>query len=271
MNQSESRSASHKIKKLHSVYRVDLVPDWGRTGRGRAAWNPGTWSMAEVDRLHNAIVLLADAMGGPSNFIQNLDGVTIQKKEMGHYGGLANAHHVSLSSKGAFSAWTVIHELAHAWDANYGWRLSLALEKATGGFTSPFASFFKKLFGKHDSGLRKADYTPGRHGRLPGCNKAGYFYGDQPSGSNWNFNRKEDFAESVAMYIGWGKANELSPWAEARIGRYLLKNGTKHKSFGTDNWADYAKYFYPLGGDYTLTKRWRFVDDLVKGRIEISK
>jgi hypothetical protein len=33
---------------------------------------------------------------------------------------------------------------------------------------------------------------------------------------------------------------------------------------------DYAKRFYPDNGDYTKTKRWQFVDDLVNGRITVS-
>ena len=268
MNQSQSRSASQKIAQLKSKYRVQIVRDWGpdKTG-GKRKWNAGTWSLAELDRLRTTILLLAKAMGGPERFVLNLGGVAIEKKDIGAHGGEAYAHHVRLSARGDFSAWTVVHELAHAWDAQTGWRLSVALEKATGGFTSPLLAWFKRVSGRSDSRMWRAEDTPGRQGRLPGCNAAGYFYGDQPSGSNWNFNRKEDFAESVAMYIGWRNANELSPWAEARLQRYQLANGARHKSFGVDNWADYAKYFYPPDGDYRSTKRWKFVDDLMKGTI----
>ena len=81
--------------------------------------------------------------------------------------------------------------------------------------------------------------------------------------------RIEDFAESVAMYVGWGRENDLSAWAKERIDRYLLEDGTKHKYFGVDNWAYYKTYFYPEYGDYTRTKRWKFMDDLVKGKISI--
>ena len=116
-------------------------------------------------------------------------------------------------------------------------------------------------------GVWQSEKTPGRQGRLPGCNAAGYFYGDIPSGSNWAFNRKEDFAESVAMYIAWKKNNDLSDWADARVNRYLLDNGANAKNFGVDNWADYKKYFYPPDGDYTRTLRWKFVDELVKGKL----
>jgi len=111
----------------------------------------------------------------------------------------------------------------------------------------------------------------GLHGRRPGCNAAGYFYRDKPSGSNWKFNRKEDFAEAVAMYVGWGKDNALSDHARKRVDRYVkFKNGEKDEFGVVDNWEHYAKYFYPEGGDYTKTLRWKFVDDLVNGKIEIE-
>jgi hypothetical protein len=108
--------------------------------------------------------------------------------------------------------------------------------------------------------------VPGRRGRKPGCNAAGYFYGDTPSGSNWKFNRVEDFAESVAMYIGWERGNALSQHARDRIVRYSLNDGEKDAFNVPDNWSFYKKYFYPEGGDYAKTLRWKFVDELMKGK-----
>ena len=125
--------------------------------------------------------------------------------------------------------------------------------------------------GQWDAGKQGSQKSPGRHGRKPGCNAAGYFYGDQPSGSNWNFNPKEDFAESLVMYCGWGRKNELSKTAQGRIERYLLPNGTKDPLYGiADNWSDYAKFFYPQNGDYAKTKRWHFMDDLIQNRLKIA-
>jgi hypothetical protein len=124
------------------------------------------------------------------------------------------------------------------------------------------------MAGLSDSGRFHPEHRPGRYGRRPGCNRAGYFYGDRPSGSNWSFNRKEDFAESVAMYVGWERGNDLSQHARNRIVRYQLKNGDRDPFNIVDNWMDYAKRFYPDDGDYTKTKRWQFVDDLVNGRLE---
>ena len=269
MEQTESHSADEKLENLRSNYQVEILTDWGAKNV-EGVWQKGLWTLPELDKLHSSLELLANLMGGNDRFIRNLGKVTIKKAEIGAHGGEALAHKVSFSTKGPFSAWTVIHEMAHAWDANHKWKLSAKLEKYTRGFTSPTLSWAKRLIKRSDSGFRDQEDKPGRRGRLPGCNAAGYFYGDKPSGSNWNFNRKEDFAEAIAMYVGWRRENDLSDWAEARIKRYLLPNGSRDKNFGTDNWADYAKYFYPTNGDYATTKRWKFVDDLVNGRIKIQ-
>jgi hypothetical protein len=265
MERADIDFVSNALKQLQEKFRVEVLTDWGDDSDG--SWQGGNWLKDEIDRLDRTINLLAEAMGGGEKFGQNLNGVTIRKADIGSHGGEALHHRVSLSKKGTFTAWTIIHELAHAWDANHNWQLSAKLEKYTGGYTSPVLSLFKKVFGQSDSGIWKAENAPGRFGRKPGCNAAGYFYGDKPSGSNWAFNRKEDFAESVAMYIAWKKNNELSEWAEGRLNRYLLENGANAKNFGVDNWADYKAFFYPEEGDYTRTLRWKFVDELVKGHI----
>jgi hypothetical protein len=263
METTDIQFASEKLRQLQEEFRVEVLADWGAGSDG--AWQSGQWVKEELERLHRTIYLLSTAMGGSDKFIKNINGVTIQKGDIGSHGGEALAHRVSLSTKRTFSAWTVVHELAHTWDANHHWQLAVALEKYTGGFTSPVLSFAKKIIGLSDSGLWNRETKPGKQGRLPGCNAAGYFYKNKPSGSDWNFNRVEDFAESVAMYIGFGNHNELSGWAEARIKLHLLPNGANDRYFGVDNWADYKKYFYPEDGDYTKTLRWKFVDELVKG------
>lgn len=266
MERSEAQFAEAKLAQLKADYQVDILADWGDS---ESEWKTGTWTNAELDKLHNAITLLAGIMGGNEKFARNLGGVTVRKADIGTHGGEALSHRVSLSTKGTFSSWTVVHEFPHAWDANHGWKLARQLEKYTGGFTNPYLSLIRKLARLSDTGFLKPENKPGCYGRKPGCNAAGYFYGDKPSGSNWKFNRIEDFAESVAMYIGWEKENDLSGWAKARIDRYSLENGVEDKYFGIDNWLYYRQYFYPENGDYTKTKRWQFVDDLVNGKVEI--
>lgn len=266
MEQTDAQYAQARLAQLKGEYQVEVVQDWGD---GEQGWKPGSWKRAELDRLHDHIALLATLMGGGTKFVRQLGGVTVRKQDIGSHGGEALAHLVRFPINGTFSAWTVVHELAHAWDANYGWKLSRLLERYTGGFTSPTLSFTRRLLRLSDSGFLNYEKRPGRYGRQPGCNRAGYFYGDKPSGSNWSFNRKEDFAESIAMYVGWERGNELSDHARKRIIRYQLKNGEKDGFNTIDNWMDYAGRFYPENGDYTKTKRWQFVDDLVNDRIGI--
>ena len=182
MQRSEVDLANAKLAQLRSDYRVDILTDWGD---GESEWKPGTWVRDELDRLHDTIALFAGLMGGGEKFARNLGGVTVRKADIGSHGGEALHHRVSLSTKGTFSAWTVVHEFAHAWDANYGWKLSRLLEKYTGGYTSRVLSLARRLAGLSDSGRFGPATKPGRYGRKPGCNAAGYFYGDQPSGATW--------------------------------------------------------------------------------------
>lgn len=267
MERSDYEYAQIKMAQLKANYQVEVLADWND---GEEGWKPGTWTKTELEKLSNTIALMADCIGGPDRFIRHLGGVTFKKEDIGSHGGEALAHLVRLSIKGSFSAWTVVHELAHAWDANYGWRLSRLLEKSTRGYTSPLLATMIRVAGLSDSGRFRPENRPGRYGRKPGCNRAGYFYGDKPSGSNWSFNRKEDFAESVAMYMGWERGNDLSEHARKRILRYQLKNGDKDPFNQIDNWMDYSRRFYPENGDYTKTRRWQFVDDLVNGRISVD-
>ena len=268
MELSEHQNATEKLSLLQTEFQIEVHADWGHEDDNIHTWKPGTWRFSELDKLQTAVNILAKAMGGANRFVENLGGITIKKSTMGSHSGEASKNRVNLSAKIPFSIWTVVHETAHAWDANHGWQLSLALEKYTGGYTNHTLSTIKKVIGAWDAGPLGGENKPGRRGRLPGCNTAGYFYGDKPSGSNWKFNRREDFAESVAMYLGWQRSNGLSAWAEARINRYLLENGARDENFGVDNWADYAKYFYPENGDYTKTKRWKFIDELMERRIK---
>lgn len=225
----------------------------------------GNWSMGDFELLHTSIALFAEVMGGDENFKRQIGEVLIERTDTGTSLGLAYKDRIQFSEKSQFSAWSVIHELAHVWDAKNQWKLSQALEKYTGGYTNIFLSSIKKRVpGQWDAGQSGSENKAGYYGRKPGVNAYGYFYGDTPSGANWRFNRKEDFAESVVMYCGWGRGNPLSKTAHGRIERYLLPNGTKDPVYGIpDNWSDYARYFYPEGGDYAKTKRWKFVADLV--------
>jgi hypothetical protein len=225
-----------------------------------------SWPEKELDVLHRAITLFTSILGGEKFFTKSLGELTIQRTDTGPSLGLAYREGVKFSAKSSISTWTVIHELAHVWDAKNDWKFSMALKKYTGGFIHKKLSLLKRFIpGAWDAGRMGPQKTAGHYGRKPGCNAAGYFYGDRPSGSNWNFNPREDFAESLAMYCGWGRENELSDTAHGRITRYLLPNETKDPLYGiVDHWSDYAKFFYPKDGDYTKTKRWQFIHELIQ-------
>ncbi|MBI5352977.1 MAG: hypothetical protein HZB50_10095 [Chloroflexi bacterium] len=226
---------------------------------------PEKWTLPDLEDLLAPVTLLSLTFGGLSQFRHTLGEVLVERTDTGKHLGLAYAGRIQLSASTPFSSWSVVHELAHAWDAKNQWRLSRQLVGFTGGYTNPLFSFLKKKFQyEWDAGVNGSENKAGYYGRKPGVNAAGYFYGDIPSGSNWNFNRKEDFAESVVMYCGWGRDNSLSRSAHGRIERYLLPNGTKDPIYGiTENWSDYARYFYPANGDYKKTKRWKFIDGLM--------
>lgn len=230
------------------------------------------WRDDEWDQLDNHIQILADAFGDRENFIRRLGEVTLERTATGGSLGLAYRDRIKLRADTSFSAWTIVHELAHVWDAKNDWKFSVALENFTGGYTNKKLSALKRFIPlSWDAGKLGPQKKPGGYGRKPGCNAAGYFYGDKPSGSNWNFNRKEDFAESVAMYCGWKRENELSKTAHGRIERYLLPNGAKDPLYGiADNWSDYALFFYPKNGDYTKTRRWQFIHELMQDGLQIK-
>lgn len=264
MDPTESRSAAEKLARLSTDFQVAILADWGdEISLGDRKWKEGTWSLAELDRLYDSLSLFANVMGGNEIFKKNLRTVTVKKASLGSHGGEAWKGQVTFSSTYSFTPWTVVHEFAHIWDESNGWNLSRRLERYTGGFTSRFLSWVKKSLRLADlNGFVKAN-EPGQRGRKPGCNARGYFYGDKPSGADWNFNRVEDFAESVAMYVGWGNDNALHDHAHARISRYELADGETDPFFQTkDHWAEYKKFFYPEGGDYTKTKRWKFVEEV---------
>jgi hypothetical protein len=228
----------------------------------------GNWQMPDLELLHASITLFAEILGGHEKIKRQIGDLLIERTNTGTSAGLAYKDRIKLSKNTPIGAWTVLHELAHVWDVKNQWALSAGLEKFTGGSTNLLLSSIKKQIpGQWDAGPRGAENKPGFYGRKPGVNAAGYFYGDKPSGANWRFNRKEDFAESVVMYCGWRRNNSLSKTAHNRIERYLLPNGTIDPIYHlADNWSDYASYFYPESGDYTKTKRWQFIDELINQR-----
>jgi hypothetical protein len=239
ITRAESQQADQIVQSLSESYQVTVVKDWGEQeaeapGDG---WQGGYWSLNELHTLREAVADLANAMGGADRFIRNVGSVTISQEEMKHRGLTSPGRIRFTASPVSIDKWTVVHELGHAWDGHFGWRLSKALQKHTGGHTNWLVRLFKKWSGQCDEECR-----------LPGCNSFGYFYGDvPPAGSDTNFNRKEDFAEAVAAYC-------YPTEAQSRVERFKAD----------DRYRELLYY-----ADYTQTKRRAFVDELVKGTISV--
>jgi hypothetical protein len=236
---ADSQQADQIAQDLQETYQLSVVRDWGEgTEADPQVWSGGEWSLEELHTLQKGVADLAHAMGGPDKFIQNVGSIAISQVEMKHR-GLASVHGIKFTaSEISIDPWTVVHELAHVWDANSGWRLSKVFESHTGGRTNVVAMALKRVRGECDEKRR-----------LPGCNRFGYFYGDiPPAGSDQNFNRREDFAESVTAYV-------YPALVQGRVDRFK----------DDDSYRDVL--YYP---DYTQTRRWAFVDGLIQGTIHIS-
>ena len=239
ITRADSQQADQIAQDLKETYLMDVVKDWGEgTEADPQEWSGGEWSLEELHTLQKGVADLASAMGGPDKFIQNIGSITISQVEM-KYRGLASVHGIKFTAAEiSIDPWTVVHELAHVWDANAGWGLSRALESYTGGRTNLVAMVLQRVRGECDE----------KH-RMPGCNRFGYFYGDvPPAGSDQNFNRKEDFAESVTAYV-------YPALVQGRVDRFK----------DDDSYRDQLYY-----SDYTQTRRWAFVDGLIKGTIPVS-
>lgn len=238
ITRADSQQADQIVQELADTYGMTVVKDWGADDEAPDGWNGGEWSMEELNILQNGVSDLGSAMGGGEKFIENIGRITITQVDM-KYRGLASARGVKFTASPiSIDQWTVVHELAHVWDANSGWRLSKGLESYTGGRTSLVRMAINWARGECDEKRR-----------LPGCNRYGYFYGDvPPAGSDQNFNRKEDFAESVTSYV-------YPALVQPRVDRF--KDDEQYQ-----NLLYYA--------DYTQTRRWAFVDGLIKGTIVVK-
>lgn len=243
ITRADSQQADQIAQGLADIYGVTIQKDWGEQGAEAVpipdTWAGGEWSLDELQILQKGVADLARAMGSPDRFTENIGRINISQVEMKHR-GLASVHGIKFTASSiSIDTWTVVHELAHVWDANSGWRLSKALEFYTGGYTNWVAMLVKKGRGNCDEACRR-----------PGCNRSGYFYGGvPPAGSDQNFNRREDFAESVTSYV-------YPAEVQRRVDRFKEDD-------------EYQGLLYYA--DYTQTQRWAFVDGLVKGTIEVSR
>lgn len=115
----------------------------------------------------------------PDGLFDWVNNVVYRFEAMTHL-GLTSKGMVRLNPRG-LTEWTVVHELAHAWDAAEGWRLSAALREST--HSRAAWNWLKKCFPESPLFWYRVGSPP------------------PPCGAGRNFNAREDFAESVTAYI----------------------------------------------------------------------
>ena len=252
---TEATYAEQFVREIGSALGVTVVIDWGyisptipptptqiasdgsRTGGRSCGWVEGEWSINELHSLHMGLFDLARAMGGEERFRENIRGATVRQEVLpSGYGGQTAGHDVSFPSTTSFGPWNVVHEFAHLWDSNLQWRLSAGLEAFTGGYTSP-------------EGARERERRGFCFGEslFPGCNRAGYYYGGIPAhGSDVNFDRFQDFAESITAYVY----------------PLIAQRNVEVAYRGREYYESILVY-----SDYRATRRWEYVDGLIHGTI----
>jgi hypothetical protein len=253
ISQVNAATADKIVRNLSSSYDINIKKDWGHYTTYSTqlawppiltctAWDPGRWTVIELQTVEAGVTELASAMGGSAKFKNFIGGLKIILTDSTCGRGCTSWNKIEFLDRGKpptsinisngdnIDKWTVVHELGHAWDGNNWGNLSKGLEKFTGGSTS--------WFGGYPSGCDV-------HNRLPGCNNAGYFYsGPPPAGSDAGFNRKEDFAESVAAYV------------------YPIAAQSRVVGYKGD--PVYGNLYY---SNYTGTKRWDYINGLITGTI----
>ena len=179
IDEKQYKDAMDIIEQLQRDYGVIIDVDFGwqpvpnpAPGEPTQVWTKGAWEFSELETVSQAVGDLAGVMGGAEAFRSALGETKIAKGFTGGNAGLTwTANYITLADNP--SKWTVVHELAHTWDAASFGELSRGLEEFTRG---------KTRRGKYDYG------------------------GVPPKGADQNFNRSEDFAESVTTFVYPGKA-----------------------------------------------------------------
>ncbi len=139
----------------------------------------GSWNDAALSTLYDACEPLFQALLPQQQNLSWLEGKPIIAEEIRQL-GLTSAQWIKFNPK-HLTAWTVVHEFAHAWDFANHQRLSGRMRRFT-----------------HSWGP-----LPLLHGLFPQQPLFWYHPGalPPPCGKDRNFNRLEDFAEAVAAYI----------------------------------------------------------------------
>ncbi len=240
--ETQQGDADSKARNILSRFGVTVKRDWGyrlsitwqwawppiQVDR---QWNPGNWTLGELDILSDSLGDLSLAItgdrGGTEEFRTQVGGITVAKNPAlnakGHPGETLRPR-MDFWMGSPLSRWTVYHEFGHAWDQYRKGALSQGLMVGTGG----------------SYGVPYQGATPGDTWS-PGCNTVGYYYGDiPPKGSDRNFTKEEDWAESLATYV--------------------YPQGAAVIVAGFKNDPQKRGLYYP---DYAATKRYAYIEKVI--------
>jgi len=156
--------------------------EYGITIAKSAIGGEGAPDPALIAIVQQAVHQFASAMGGPPIFRARLGGVRLEFRNM-KYGGLAFAHAILLNPD-QLTAWTVVHEMAHTWDAAHRLQFASEMQKQV---NAGYLRWYYPI-------LHILDPNDQRYWYLPGS-------GPPPCGIDRNFNAREDFAEAVTAFI----------------------------------------------------------------------
>jgi RHS repeat-associated protein len=225
ITEKEAPDADDIVVRLMATYQARVVKDWGFVNvpgiptwgiPPSCRWEEGDWTIDELKTLESGVTKLADTMGGADKVISNIGGLTVEQGYLLMARGKTMRHRIRFTdSPISIDEWTVVHELAHAWDANFSWRLSKEMKEYVGGKWL--------LFPKAPPGGIRYRYDPSEW--------------PPPAGININFDAKEDFAESVTAFVYPGKATDKA----ARPPEY---GGVPYGDYGYDNYYETARAVY---------------------------
>jgi hypothetical protein len=189
----ESVEAAHRIKRRLFMLGVKL---WNSPERLSDSWDDTRWTLLSLSTILKGVEDLSAAMGGDQSFRKKLGQVFIGARQItpnagltapfwGGFAGAAIMLNIPMETWGNPPEWTVVHELAHAWDFHSYGMCSRNLRMYVGAFRKGGRLAAIKHFLKRDD--PEYWYWPGSS--PPAC------------GMDGNFNAMEDFAETVSAFV----------------------------------------------------------------------